>query len=99
MKKSPKRNVAKLGRLCRYLDKLESLPEMHGCATDIRKARILAWQIKEDLSPKKSSSATADKMFTVGKCLVDCLVLLDKLKNYLISYQQSFYEHELVHEK
>ena len=91
--KDTKRIVAKLGRLCRYLDKIESLPEKRGCATIIRKARILIQQMRKDLSTEKCNSVTADRVFTVGKCLVDCLVLLDKLKNYFNFYQQPFYGH------
>lgn len=87
-------SVAKLGKLCRYLDKLESHPEMYGCATVIRKARRLAQQISKDLSTADCNSVTADKVVTVGKYLVDGLILLDKLKNYFISYQRSFYGHE-----
>lgn len=94
MKKSNKRNVAKLGKLCRYLDKLESHPEIHGCTTVISKARMLAQQISKDLSTADCNSVTVDKAITVGKCLVDGLMLLDKLKNYFISYQRSFYGHE-----
>ena len=86
--------VAKLGKLYRCLYKLESHPEMNGCATVIRKARMLAQQISNDLSNEDSNSVTADKVITVGKCLVDGFMLLDKLKNYFISYQQSFYGHE-----
>jgi hypothetical protein len=94
MKKSNRRIVAKLGKLCRYLNKLESDPEMYGCATVIRKSRILAQQINEDLSATKCNSVTTDKVFTVGKYLVDVLLLLEKLKNYFVSYKQSFYGHE-----
>lgn len=94
MKKSNKRNVAKLSELCRCLYKLELHPEMNGCATDIRKARMLVQQISKNLSNADCNSVTADRVFTVGKCLVDFLILLDKLKNYFISYQRSFYGHE-----
>ena len=73
MKRDSRKIVAKMDRLCRSLDKFESVPEKYGCSTIIRKA---------------------SKMFTVGKCLVDFLILLDKLKNYFNFYQQSFYGRE-----
>jgi hypothetical protein len=91
MKRSNTRIVAKLGKLCRYLDKLESHPGTNGCTTVIRKARMLARQIGSELSAADCNSVTADEVFTVGKCLVDVLILMDKLKNYFISYQQFFY--------
>jgi len=68
-----KRIVAKLGRLCRYLEKIEFHPEDHGCAATIRKARMLTQQIKEDLSANSRYSVTADKAVTIAKCLADLL--------------------------
>lgn len=90
MKRSKKRIVAKLGRVCKYLNKIESLPEHQGCAMTIRKARTLTQQAIKYLSAKDGDSATSGKMVTILRCLTEFFILLDWLKNYFNFCQQPF---------
>ncbi|MBU3932049.1 MAG: hypothetical protein KKF01_06375 [Proteobacteria bacterium] len=76
----PKRTVVKLGRVCRLLENLEALPEYQGCATSIRKARMITQQTMNELS-KSRSSVISEKLVKIVKFLAEVLVLLERLKN------------------